>query len=380
VFKKLITILVLLAPSIGAHAQDKSGPKDRWAILNVMHSFDREFSKMRPYLVSSERFQDPKARAKIRASLDVLEKIVKGERPQVIESNPALNLNFSMMSYHLKTTKHLFEIGSYETARQNLNATSGFCVSCHTQVPVPKAKLGGFWSEDLDEPTTFASAEYLFITRRFDLALQKFDQLARNYPDLALTPAELGTLYNRKIALFARVRRDPKGAVENLEKDLANPKLPAEVRSNIQKWISYFRAWSAESPKVDEMKIDALMSYIRKSRPAKTSMSVAPSDPAMVEYLRLSGLLFEQLMKDPEGAYGQEVLYDLALFEKETSKLYWYSLYGPYLRECVLKYPKKPLTKVCFQLYEQEIREQFAGSMPVPDMIRSTLETMKKYL
>jgi len=195
-----------------------------------------------------------------------------------------------------------------------------------------------------------------------------------------MTLAELGTLYNRKIALFARVRRDPKAAVENLEKDLANKKLPAEVRENIQKWISNFRAWSADTTKVDDMKIDALMGYIRASLPAKSSQSVLPSDPELVKYLRLSGLLFEQLMKDPDGVYGQEMLYDLALFEKQTSKLYWYSLYGPYLRECVLKYPKKPFTKACFDLYEENIREQFAGSMAVPDMVRSTLETMKKYL
>jgi hypothetical protein len=86
-------------------------------------------------------------------------------------------------------------------------------------------------------------------------------------------------------------------------------------------------------------------------------------------------------MKDPQGKFAQEILYDLSIFEKQLSKLYWYSLYQAYLRECVMKFPKKPMTKACFDTYEADVTEQFGAQMrAIPDEVKAILSLMRQNL
>jgi len=375
----LITLMATAGAQTKQTKQAKEPAPDRWQLMNLMHTFERELSALRPYLVSDEKFQDPKAKPEIQKSLDSLESAVKSARPPTIETNPGLNLNFSMMSYHIQRTKRVFERGNYEYARRNLNATTGFCVTCHTQTPVPKASLGGLWVDPTSEPVSLESAEFLFITRRFDLALERYDQLARKFPKSGLQPGQLADVYNRKVALFARVMRDPQAAIENLKKDLENKELPADIQTNLKAWIGDFERWKNESPKLTEMSRDVFLEHVRKIRPTQTR-TLVPSDPDLVRNLRISGLLYEHLMKDPSGDGAQEILYDLALFERQLAKLYWYSPYQSYLRECVLKFPKKPLSKSCFEMYESEVTEQFAGRSALPEDVRSSLEALRRTL
>jgi hypothetical protein len=358
-------------------AQEKESSPDRWQMLQIMHNFDREFSKLRPYLVSKEKFESAKANPEIQKSLDALTTILSSDRPSTVENNPSLNLNFSMMSYHLKTTRNIFEQGNYEAARQNISATMNFCISCHTQVPIAKVKLGGVLLGGEEDSVGYENSEFLFTTRRFTTAMVQFDELVRKYPKSQLTATQVSDIYNRKIAFFARVSRDPKGAIANLEKDLQNPLLPADTRANINKWIGYFKTWDSEKPRIDDLGRKELISFIRKALPHDDDRMIAPADPELVKYLRFSGMLLEQLMKDPESSSAQEVLYDLALFEKKLTKLYPYSLYHAYLRECVVKYPKKEFSKKCFELYENAVTEQYSGRA-IPEIIRSTLNVMKR--
>lgn len=375
--KLALAVSCLVGPTLAA--QTREPVPDRFQLMTLMHTFEAEFTRLRPHLVSDVKFSAADARAEIRSSLETLEKAVTSIRPPTIEKNPSLNLTFSLMSHHLQRTKASFDQGALELTRRHLNATTNFCMNCHTQLPVAKANLGGLALEASTEPVTFESAESAFITRRFDVALERYDELARKYPASGLDADRLVDVYNRKIALFARVQRDPKAGVTNFKKDLENEKLPVDVRSNLKVWITEFEKWQSEKVKLDRLSNEALLSWISKNRPEPTRQ-IAPSDPQLVTHLRLSGLLYERLTKDPNGKDAQEILYGLALYEKKLAKLYWYSMYPSYLRECVLKFPKKPLTKTCYDLYESDLMEQFAGRSPIPESLKSGLEVLKRQL
>ncbi len=353
----------------------------RWQLMTLMHTFEKELTKLRPYLVADEKFKDPANRAEIQKSLKVLEESVKGDRPATIEGNPNFSLNFSLMSYHVQRLIRAFDHGGFEIARRDLNATAHFCVTCHTQIPTPKGSLAGLWMGPETEAATFENAEFLFITRRFKAALEKYDELVRKFPKSGLKSEQVGEVFNRKLALFARVMRDPHEAVINFKKDLENKELPAEFQTNLKTWILAFESWKAEKTKIDSMKIDELVAFANKNRPTADTRKLTSSDPELVRALRLSGKLYEFLTKDPGGKHSQEILLNLALIEKQLSQLYWYSLYQSYLRECVLKYPKKPLTKTCFDLYEADVKEQFASELvSLPSDVRNTIEVLRRNL
>lgn len=385
--KKLLFCLVMVTASIGFDATIAAGTEnndqepDRYRLISLMHTFEREMTNLRPYLASDTKFNSEKARPAIQKSIDNLVAALGDDRPTKIQDNSNFSLNFSMMSYHLRQTKRVFEKGGFELARRNLNATTNMCITCHTQMPLKSNSLGGMWDDPKSTPTTFENAEFLFITRRFETALEKYDELARKYPKSDLNSDQISIVYSRKAALFARVLRDPKMAVANFKKDLENKNLPIDIQENLNIWIKSFEAWSSESVNLGKMTTESFLEYVRKILPTSAIRNIAPSDPDLIRNLRVSGLLYDHLMKAPNGGHAQEILYSLAIFEKQLSKLYWYSLYQSYLRECVIKFPKKPMTKTCFDTYEADVTEQFGGQMrAIPDEIQGILSFMKKKL
>lgn len=360
-----------------ATAESPAGAEIKLKIL--MHTFRAEMERLRPFLVSEEKFQNPKARPLIEKSLAALQDRTQGSAPQTIEANPGFRLNFAMMSYHFKKTKQAFDLGAYELARQNLNATGTFCIGCHSQMPEAKGKTRVIWGDEGGTgPVTMDTAEYLFVMRYFDLALKAYDDLARGFPKNKMSSDQFPLLYRRKLALLARVKRSPDLALQNLRGDLENKKLPAAVVHEVKAWIESFEAWKKESSPLESLETSKLLVYVKDNMP-KSGVQT-PVDSDVVRYLRFSGLLYERLLKDTGALSNQETLYRLAQIEKTLSQKYWYSLHQSYWRECVISFPKSNVTKLCFDAYAKDIEDQFAGRAHVPAEIQSTVEALKRYL
>ena len=165
-----------------------------------MRAFENEMTKLQPYLTSEEKFKSPQARKVVAASLAVLEAKTKADPVDQIQKNPGFRLSFSLMSYHVQKTKRVFDLGAFEFARQNLIATGGFCMACHTQAPPPKKGHARHVGANRVQSVTIENAEYMFMTRNFDLALEMYDGLARGFPKNQLSPDRLPELYRRKLA------------------------------------------------------------------------------------------------------------------------------------------------------------------------------------
>lgn len=374
----LLTFLMIGTSAMAeATAESPAGAEIKLKIL--MHTFRAEMERLRPFLVSEEKFQNPKARPLIEKSLAALQDRTQGSAPQTIEANPGFRLNFAMMSYHFKKTKQAFDLGAYELARQNLNATGTFCIGCHSQMPEAKGKTRVIWGDEGGTgPVTMDTAEYLFVMRYFDLALKAYDDLARGFPKNKMSSDQFPLLYRRKLALLARVKRSPDLALQNLRGDLENKKLPAAVVHEVKAWIESFEAWKKESSPLESLETSKLLVYVKDNMP-KSGVQT-PVDSDVVRYLRFSGLLYERLLKDTGALSNQETLYRLAQIEKTLSQKYWYSLHQSYWRECVISFPKSDVTKLCFDAYAKDIEDQFAGRAHVPAEIQSTVEALKRYL
>ena len=377
-FMSLLIFSFFLNQFVFAESQPANTP-ERGKTKALMHFFYGEISQLRPYLVSEEKFADPKAQALIKKSLEnLVQKTDSLHPPAEIEASPGFKTTFYLIADHFKKTQEVFLAGELEYARVRLNGTTNLCVQCHTQVPDKKSNFGfGATATELSE-VNYPNAEFLFITRRFDSSLNQFDQLARNYPKSGLKSDELNDLYRKKLAIFARVKRDPTLAINNLTEDLKNSNLPADVVANLKSWIETFNKFKSEGVQLNKMNDRELMAYANKNLSLEPSRKIAPANPEAVKLLYLSGLFYERLMKDPHGKNSGEWLYYLGLCEKSLSNLYWYSLADIYWKECIVTNAKTPIAQRCYKAYDESMRAKFTGE-PSPS-VKQSLEVLKKYL
>ncbi len=366
---------ILLFQIRGSAEQDK----ERGQLRMLMHFFYSKIAEIRPLLVSEKKFRDPKAQKELKQALDELVRKTEGAAAsETIEKAPGFRITYSILADHFKNTQKVFEHGETENARLRLSGTTNFCVSCHTQVPDKRNSFGFGGGDEALDKVTFENAEFQFITRRFDHALDKFDQLVRGYPKSGLSSDELAQVYRRKIAIFARVKRDPGMALNDLKKDLENKKLPLDIQQNIKSWLAFFTAWKAETHDPANLSDEELIHYAERNVSADADRKIAPADPEMVKYLRISGLLYERLMKNPEGPRVPDMLLYLGICERNVSNIYWYSLNDIYWKECVVKFPKASVAKRCFDAYEGSLRARYNGTPP--EWVRDSIKALSERL
>ena len=153
----------------------------------------------------------------------------------------------------------------------------------------------------------------------------------------------LGEIYQRKLAYFARVLRNPDEAILSLEQDLKNKNLPKEIQSSIKDWVAYFRSWKSEASgsRLENLSNTALIGALREQVGASVGdRKISLTDPATVKLMRISGVLYERIFRSPKSPQTQEMLYLLARCERDLSPIQGYSLGDIYLKECILNNPK----------------------------------------
>lgn len=375
-----VCLTAVWCASVMSHAQEShtdttttNTNSERQEIRSLMHSFSREMQDLKSYLVSDKAFQSASGKKAIGEMLKTLVAKTDSEKaPTHIEQSPGLRINYSLLTDHFQRTQQLFEHGQFEYARMRLNGTTALCVNCHTQTP-DKRRFSKASVES--EPSTFENAEFLFITRKYDHAIAMGSELIRNYPANKLTPEDLTQVYRHKLAIFARVQRDPKLAIASFQGDLKNGKLPKELVAKIQDSIKAFQGWNEGQVVSDQSTDDQLIQFVDSLEVQPGSKKTLSGDET-VNLLRVSGLLYERMMKP--GAKVPEILRALGLCEKDLSSLYWYSLSDVYWKQCVTMAPKTPTAKKCFAAYEESMNARYKGSPP--EFIRSSIEALRKYL
>jgi hypothetical protein len=367
-----LVALVLFNVGVASAEDDKGRTKA------LMHSFVLEFAKMSPYLADEKEFNSEKGKAVIGESLESISTRIK-KPTALIKDNSGFRISYELLSDHILKTKEAFDRGEMEYARMRVNGIGNLCAGCHMQAP-RIAKFSAFeFVVGKNEQINFENAEFLFVIRRYDESLAQFDKLVREFPKGSLVSERLPEVYRRKLAIFARVYRDPISAINNLTEDLKNKSLPLDIRKNIEAWVESLNSWKQEKSNPEEMPTEQLLAFVAGSLTSDAGRNIAPSHPQLLKLLRLSGLLYERLYKEPNGKYTPQILYYLAACERSLSPLYWYSLNEIYLKECIVKFPANSFAKKCYDAYRSGMQERYFGK-PLPEGVRQSLEALKKYL
>lgn len=385
--------LLLLSTGPSATSQEPPSQKKKVNSLNtdtktvnikaLMHYFNGSLNNLKPYMTSLEAFQNPQNKDSIRNELIQLEKKISDSQPQEIAETTGFDLSYNLMARHLRDTIRLYDSKIYVQAWEKMNATTTFCISCHTRLPekVNLQILKDITVQGEQRPVqSLQDAEFYYLSHRYAHALEIYDEKIKNYPGNNLSPDELKKIYERKIAFYARVHRNPNDAIESLRQDLKNKKLPKEYQEHIKTWIAGFNYLKKESTKnLQQLSDQKLLSYAQNiiSKSANgTQISI--TDPQAIPLLLSSGLLYERLFKNKNSDLVPDMLYALSQAERQLSTLRLYSLSDIYLAECVSKYPKAAVAKLCFQDYELSMKTKYGAT--IPDYINSSIDTLRKKL
>lgn len=343
-----------------------------------MHTFVVEFAKMSPYLANDAAFTSEKGKATVSESINTLVNKA-GNPPPELKQSPGFRITYGLLTDHLQKTQQALSNGELQYARMRVNGIGNLCAACHMQAPKISHFSAFEFVVERGKQASLENAEFLFVIRRYDEALALYDKLAREFPKNGLSSDQLGEVYRRKLGIFARVYRDPVKAIANLNMDLKNSNLPPPIRQSVDSWILALSQWKSEKVDPSRLETPALLSFVNKSLPTDVTRKIGPGHPQLLDILRLSGLLYERLYKEPSSDSAQELLYTLARCERSLSPLYWYSVSEIYLKECIVQYRKKPFSKKCYDAYSEGMLERYSGK-PIPEGVQQSIDALKDYL
>lgn len=373
-----IRLVIFCSIALAGPVAWASEEADIGRVKATMHSFLVELAAVKPYLGSPEAFASDKGRKAVGSALDKLASKVRNP-PEKLKENVGFRITFGLLADHIQKTKTIFEKGEMEYARVRLAGTPSLCASCHTQTPVAMKSSLFPPTDDLTAKTNFDNANFLFVIRRYEQALAQFDVLIRGYPGSGISDPQLNDLLRRKVAIYARVFRDPKAAVASFKLDLRNSKLPSDTHQIIKTWIQGFEKLGKEKIDPEGLTTAQLLDRVTAQMPKEANRNIPTGDPNLLKLLYLSGLLYERIYSEPNAPRTQELLYYLSVFERSLAPLVWYSVPEVYLRECIVAFPPSSTSKRCLDAYESGMRERFAGRL-IPEPIQNSIDALKESL
>lgn len=325
----------------------------------TMHQFLSGFLVIQPYLVSDESFSDPKNKEVITSRLKNLSELAGQAADHFQLQKLQYRFSRKVLKDQFESAYQAYRYGNKQYARDAVNASLSLCMSCHTQLPA-KSRPSGFLTKQVEKPVLpedmFKQADLVFVMWEFDWALALYDQIIAEYPKNKLKSEQIRTALERKLAIWARVKRDPEGAIKSFKKDLENHRLPGYLERNIRGWISEFEKWKAE-PKFDVKNAgdDELDRFVTENLVLieKSGAAEGVDSPHLVAFLKISGVLYEYLTSHENTKLKPEILYWLGLCDKRTNSSFFYSLSDLYLKECIVSYSKNPVARKCFDEYKK---------------------------
>jgi len=355
------------------------GDGDSGRVKALMHAFVLEYAKMNPYTSTEEAFSSAKGKQVVGDSLSAINSKIQKDPPSELTQNSGFRITYKLLADHISKTKEIFDRGELEYARMRVNGIGNLCAGCHMQAPKISSYSAFEFITGKRSEETFNNANFLYTIRRYAEAQAIMDALIRKYPNSSLSSDQLNSLYRMKLGILVRIQRDPKAAIASLSEDLKNEKIPVDVRDNIKNWIESLKKWSVDAKNPATMSTPDLIKYVAANLPGNLNRKIAPSDPQLMNLLRMSGLLYDRLLKEPNSESTQQILFYLAKCERSLSPYYWYSMNEIYLLECIVKFPKASFSRKCYDAYKEGMNERYFGQA-LPDSVRTSLEALKAYL
>lgn len=343
----------------------------------IMSQFLDQLNAVKKYMTSETRFSDPKNMLEISEHLKQFGQIADASMHDPLLQMDNFKMSRDVLVKHIHETEKVFKEGNKSYARWMLNSTIYMCMSCHTQMPSEDKRLL-LTKDGKNYFTQFEQAEFLFASRNFTEASRIYDQVIRG--SLKDDAADVERALRRQVAYFARIKRAPKEAISLFNEYLKIKNMPEFLTRDISNWISQFEQWNKEKMINPEQATDKeIQRFVSEHLELDKKSKVNSVNAGLVNYLHISGVLYEYLQTHPKTKIKAQVLYWLALCDRSVERNFFFSLADLYLRECIVNHAADPIAKKCYVEYEKETTLGYSGSrgVDVPDSVRRDLKALK---
>lgn len=356
-----------------------------------MQAMMKEALILFPFAFNDEKFNDPKNAPTIHASLDALVKYseeLKGhashfKREEGLKIDPSFPFIAEAFESELIHAQSRFDHGADKNkeAQGFLRSAIAKCMLCHSQTSIgPELELDPFKPQFA---ALSVSDRFLAFTatRQFDKALGVLEDSAKELKQTKPKYADLDRSTRAAIAILVRVKRDPKRAVEFIDKMTAVDTAPSIYKNDLKGWKKSLLAWQAEKP-VSLTSARMLFEEATKiKQSAEKAHKLAPNyENVDVPLLRSTGLLHDLLSNYPKSEYRAKSYMMLASNYEALPGFAIWDLSDEYLGACIQENPHSEVGEKCFRLYDESITLGYSGSSGthIPDTVKEQLARLKK--
>ncbi len=364
----LILSAVLLLISGCKTAEKPPQPSSAWA--GGMQNMAEDVKKLLPFIYDGEAYRDPKNKPQILTYLRdfarVTHNLPASHGKPFIGDDLLVEYSLRNLKEDLNRAAFALESGQIEYSRTQAKATLNHCFRCHSVTQV-----GSSAPWNLDQVVNFnlppvEKADLLVATRKYDEALRFMEHLLTS-GDLHKTRAfDFESLLRRYLALIIRVENAPQRALKEMERILGRDDTPHYIAEQGLGWKKSLKEWAQEMKTKRKFKITTAQEMFaevdRRFKKAETIQQYEKDHAGDVEYLRATAALHEGMKYVKKPADQARGLYLLGKAYEVLDELGSWTLHESYYEACLLKDPKAPVAKSCFNRLEASLYMGYSGS------------------
>ncbi len=354
----LVKIFTLLTLVFCHFSQAKERPEATGRMREVFNSL----MNLQTYIVSEERFRDPKNRSVIEKDLKTLNQVKHAFPKKMLDEEPGLAAIAKLYSEYISDTHLQFSKGNVDYARNRLRTVSAFCLNCHTRVTTEKSFVDFQNRLEKGDFSLFEKAEMAAATRQFDKAISQYRELLSVPPKNEWGVIQYSRALRHAINVAVRVKKDPDLSQEILDQVSKMKDLPEFVQDYVVQWKKEVAVWKSEK-KEEEVKGAKAIAKARTLIETATSAQAFPADEnSDISLLRATHYLHEALDEKPNSDDRAEALYLLGMAYQVLQDPMLWELDTIYYESCIREKPHSDLSKKCYRRYSDRLYLGYTGS------------------
>jgi hypothetical protein len=337
-------------------------PSRNLSVNKTMKQIGETMTELFPIILNETKFQKPDNEDKINKDVDKIVQLIQSAEPHFKRRSKTNQISYTVLVEHLTDARKAMTRGNTRYAQHILKDTVTVCTACHTQDRQQRTLFSGAKRNAFSND--FEYAEFNFLTRNYDLALQYYDRYITS--QASLKPEAMLLSSARKIlTIYTQIYNRPGDAVGQFEKYLQGERLTPFVKASVSEWIKGLKQLEANNAtEVKDLTFSELEKYVHRYLGPldNPGAAVVPTKKERVYHVWLQGLLYRYLFDDPPEEVMPKLLYWLAINDRATSYSFYYSLADLYLKECMLNHTSHYYAKKCFEEYNEYVVFSFSGS------------------
>lgn len=353
--KSFIAVSVLAFTSILAckHAEIAKGPDSQEGWASRMQQLSQSLSTLIPLSMDPVEFNKPANQPLIEQNVLRIAEFAHdlGQMNKKPSQDPTLPYISEELKGNMLEAKRQLDNNNLMAAREIIQNTTHYCISCHTQTNNGPQFLSTNTSDYFTKLRPLAKAQYFMAVRNFDSALQEFDR-AMNSPDAAIEPYQnVENAALKALAVAVRVKRDPKLAEEMVSRIIDAPWAPIYLKVNARQWKSAILEWQKQKPKPTTVANAKLLMAQGWNKSMETPMGRG----GLIYFLRASSMLSDYLASEKDGPTYAEAVYNAGLVAETLRELHIMTLDEAYYESCIRRWPSSDIARKCYIRLESRI-------------------------